>query len=303
MSIPNNFGIVFFGVFLVFTISSNFLFIGNARMSKHPFFNIRNNGEVLVIAHRGGMGLSPENTLYAFKRAEELGVDVIELDIHGTRDGEIVIMHDNTIDRTTDGSGKVVNFTLTELKGFDAGFKWTPDNGISFPYRRKGLKMPTLSEVFSEIRNTAMIIEIKQSEPSLIDPLCQLIRKHSLEHNVIVASFSTHALMEFRRVCPEVATSATKTEAIRFFILNLFYLGGFYRPSAVALQVPVYLEGIKVVTKRFVNTAQKHNMEVHVWTVNEVDEMRRMINMGVNAIVTDYPDRLLRLLGRSEKKN
>jgi glycerophosphoryl diester phosphodiesterase len=298
MNITKNFGIELFLVFLVLVFSFSYFLFKNPVMSKHPFFNIRRSDGVLVIAHRGGLGLYPENTLAAFKKAEELGTDVIELDIHTSKDGEIVIMHDDTIDRTTDGTGKVRDFTAQQLKGFDAGYSWTPDSGKTFPFRGKGLQIPTLSEVLSEFKNTAMIIEIKQSEPSLIKPLCELIRKYGLKNKMIVASFSDKALLEFRSAFPGVATSATKSEAVKFFILNQFFLAGFYNPNAVALQVPEYYSGKKIVTERFVRTAKKQNLEVHAWTINEEDDMKRMINLGVDGIVTDYPDRLLKLLGR-----
>ena len=298
MKITKNFGIALFLVFLVLVFSFSYLLFKNPIMSKHPFFNIRENEEVLVIAHRGGLGLNPENTLAAFKKAEELGADIIELDIHTSKDGQLVIMHDETIDRTTDGSGKVRDYTLSELKGFDAGYRWTADSGKTFPFRAKGLQIPTLAEVLSEIKNTAIIIEIKQSKPSLIKPLCELIKKHGLENKVIVASFSNKALLEFRSAFPQVATSTTKSEAVKFFILNQFYLAGFYSPAAVALQVPEYYQGTKIVTERFIKTAKKQNIEVHAWTINDEADMKRMISLGVEGIVTDYPDRLLRVLER-----
>lgn len=266
--------------------------------TKYSFFNVRTDGGVLVIAHRGGPGLNPENTLEAFRNAQRLGADVVELDIHTSKDGHMVIMHDDDIDRTTNGSGNVRDYTLAELKGFDAGYNWTNDEGKTYPFRGKGIQIPTLEEVISEIK-TNIIIEIKQEEPSLIKPLAALIRKHGIEDRIIVASFSNKALIEFRKEMPEVATSTNKSEAVRFFMLNMFHLAGFYNPSpAVALQVPEFHSGKKVITKRFVNTAKSHGLEVHAWTINEVDDMKRMIEIGVEGIVTDYPDRLLKLLGR-----
>ena len=267
-------------------------------MSKHPFFKIRKDSEILVIAHRGGLALRPENTLEAFGKAEELGVDVIELDIHSSRDGELVIMHDETIDRTTNGTGDIRDFTLSDLKSFDAGYRWTNDDGASYPYRGKGIRIPTLTEAFIQIKRANIIIEIKQSEPSVIEPLCELIKKYNLQDRVVAASFSNQALLEFRRSFPEVATSATMSEAVRFFILNTFHLAGFYRPQAVALQVPEYHAGRKVLNKRFIESARKNDIEVHAWTINKTDDMKRMISLGVNGIVTDNPDRLLKLLGR-----
>jgi glycerophosphoryl diester phosphodiesterase len=298
MKTTKYFSIALFLVFLVLISISGYLWFSNYFMSKHPFFSIRKNDGVLVIAHRGGLGLRPENTLAAFKNAKHLGADIIELDIHTSKDGQIVIMHDDEIDRTTDGSGNARDYTLKELKEFDAGYKWSDDDGKTFPYRGKGIQIPTLIEVLSEIKDTAIIIEIKQEEPSVIKPLSELIKKHGLENRVIVASFSDKALLEFRTVMPQVATSTNKSEAIRFYLLNKFYLAGFYSPNAVALQVPEFYLGKKIITERFVSTAKKQKLEVQAWSINEEQDMKRMIALGVEGIVTDYPDRLLRMLGR-----
>ncbi len=289
-----------FALVLLVAIILGYLWIRSYSVAKHPFFNLRKNDGVLVIAHRGGLGLMPENTLPAFNNAESLGADVVELDIHSSKDGHIVIMHDDDIDRTTDGSGKVSDFTLNELKQFDAGYRWTADEGKTFPFRGKGIQIPTLSEAITEIKNAGIIIEIKQDEPSLIKPLSEIIRNHNLQNRVIVASFSVKALVNFRTAMPEVATSTNKSEALIFYLLNKVYLAGFYRPNAVALQVPEHYMGKHIITRRFVSTAKKQNLEVHAWTINETEDMKRLIGLGVEGIVTDYPDRLLKLLGRSQ---
>ena len=252
----------------------------------------------LVMAHRGGAGLWPENTMHAFERAVELEVDVLETEVHSTADGVLVVSHDSTVDRTTDGSGPIRSLTLKELKTLDAGYNWTADGGKTFPFRGSGITVPTLEEVFTDLPNDMQInIDIKKTRPSLVLPLCEMIRTFEAVGRVMVASFSSKALKAFRRVCPEVATSAGRGEVTRFFIMNLVSLGPAYRPACQALQVPEYSSGIQVLTKKFVDTAHGLNLEVHVWTINEVSDMIRMLALGVDGIITDYPDRLIDLLG------
>lgn len=255
---------------------------------------------VFAIAHRGGAGLWPENTLYAFRQAAALGVDVLEMDVQVTKDGEIVVLHDSTVDRTTNGTGAVGDLTLAELRQLDAGYTWTADDGQSFPYRGRGLTVPTLAEVFTALPNVPMNIEIKPSGPAFAGRLAQLIRDHGMAGRVLIASFDRDVMREFRRLCPEAATAATEAEVRTLYTLGLLRLGRTYRPPAQAVQVPEYHGARRVVTPRFIATVRERNMEVHVWTVNETSDMHRMLTLGVDGIVTDYPDRLLALLGRLE---
>ena len=250
----------------------------------------------LVMAHRGGAGLWPENTMYSFERAVDLGVDVLETEIQSTADNILVLMHDSTVDRTTNGSGPISALTLEELKTLDAGHNWSSDGGQTFPFRGSGITVPTLEEVFTALPNVRINIDIKKEKPSLVASLCKTIRAFDTVDRVMVASFISKVLKAFRRVCPEVATSAGRGEVTRFFIMNLLFLGAAYRPTCQALQVPEYSSGMHVVTKRFVDVAHNLHLEVHAWTINEVSDMMRMLALGVDGIITDYPDRLIDLL-------
>jgi glycerophosphoryl diester phosphodiesterase len=252
----------------------------------------------LVMAHRGGAGLWPENTMYGFERAVDLGGDVLETEIHSTADDILVLMHDSTVDRTTNGSGPIRAFTLEELKTLDAGYNWTSDGGQTFPFRGSGITVPTMEEVFTALPAVRMNIDIKQEKPSLVEPLCKTIRAFDMVDKVMVASFSSKVLKAFRRVCPEVATSAGTGEVALFFMMNMVFLGAAYRPACQAFQIPEYSSGLRVLTNRFVNTAHGLNLDVHVWTINEVTDMKRLLASGVDGIVTDYPDRLISLLGK-----
>ncbi len=266
----------------------------------HPYF-ARDKFRPLVMAHRGGAGLWPENTMYGFKRALDSEVDVLETEIRSTTDGVLVLMHDSTVDRTTSGEGPINGITLRELQALDAGFNWSSDGGRTFPFRARGITVPTLAEVFTAFPNTRLNIDIKQVEPSLVLPLCKMIRTFGMADKVMVASFDSKVLKAFRRECPEVATSLSPHEVMLFCLMNFACLGTAYRTAAYALQVPEYQGKLRVLTKSLVDTAHSLNLKVHAWTINERSDMRRLLNLGVDGIITDYPDRLITLLGRGHQ--
>lgn len=266
-------------------------------VAEHNYFR-GDAGRPLVIAHRGGAGLWPENTLYGFERAVALGADVIETDVRATADGELVLFHDEGVERTTDGAGRVGWMTLAELKRLDAAHRFSPDGGRSFPLRGSGVAVPTLREVFEALPRMRFNIEPKQAAPSVAAPLCRLIREHGMADRVLVASFSATTLEEFRRECPGVATSAATGEVMSFLTLQRAGLAASYSPAMQALQVPEQAGGLRVLTRDFVEAAHGRNLRVHAWTVNDEGGMRRLVERGVDGIMTDYPDRLLKVLGR-----
>lgn len=237
--------------------------------------------------------------MFAFENAVALGVDMLEMDMHVTADGVLVLMHDETVDRTTNGSGSIEQMTLAELKTLDAGYHWTDDGGQTYPHRGQGITAATVEEVFQAFPDMPMNIEIKLVEQRPVaEPFCALVRRYGMQKKVLVASFHQDALDEFRVACPEVSTSATMNEVIDFFARHFLFLGATYSPEAQAVQVPEYRSGLHVLTSRFVQDAYARNMHVHAWTINEAEDMQRMIDLGVDGIITDYPDRLLGLLGQ-----
>ncbi len=259
----------------------------------HPYFI---PDKFLVIAHRGGPSLGPESTLYTFRKAVKLGVDVLEMDVRSTKDRQLIILHDDTVSRTTNATGPVQNYTLVDLKKLDAAHRWSPDNGQTFPLRSKGVQIPTLSEVFKAFPQTKLNLEIKEARSGTIQSLCRLIRDHQMTNNVVVASFDTDSLKEFRRLCPQVATSAGASEAQLFFGLQKAYLEAAYSPDAQVLQVPEALGDLRIVNRRFIDAAHARNMRVQVWSINDVTSMQRLLELGVDGIMTDYPQRLMDLL-------
>jgi glycerophosphoryl diester phosphodiesterase len=281
------------GLFLVFFVIYGILYALARPIPDHPYFK---PDKFLAIAHRGGRSLGPENTLYTFKRAVELGTDVLEMDLQTTSDGALVILHDREVDRTTNGTGAVDSFTLPNLKKLDAGFRWSPDNSGSYPLRNKGVTIPTLSEVFEAFPDARINIEIKSSQVNTIQNLCRSIRDNRMSEKVMVACFDAGKLGEFRSICPEVATSAGASEAAMFYWLQWANLESAYSPSAQALQIPEAYGEYRIATRRFVDAAHARNMRVHVWTVNEAEAMQRLIDLGVDGIMTDYPERLVKIL-------
>ena len=276
------------------------LFMSATPRPPHPYLE-DTWGKVQVIAHQGGDRIWPSNTLYAFEQAAELGVDVLELDIHASSDGALVVIHDDTLDRTTNGSGLVKEMTLSDLQALDAGYHWSPERlGETFPYLGQGVRIPTLLEVFEAFPEYKINIEIKQLEPSIAAPLCSLIRSQGRELDVMVVSFHAEAMKTFRQDCPEIATAATPAEIRNFYILTRLFLDRFARAPAEALQVPEYQGGLQIVSKGFLEAAHRKNMQVHVWTVDEVSDMERLIALGVDGVMSDRPDRLMRVLGRGE---
>ena len=267
------------------------------RAPEHPYYS----SELpypLVIAHQGGDGLWPGDTLYAFEQAAELGVDVLEMDLHITADGVLVINHDETVDRTTDGTGEIEAMTLAEIKTLDAGYDWSSDAGGTFPYRGMGLSIPTLEEIFQAFPEYRMTIEIKKTEASMSTPFCEIIRAYNMQDKVLVASFHNERMEEFRQACPEVATSSARQETTVFVLMSKAYLGRLYSPAFYSLQVPEESGSITVMTAQFVRAAHERNLHVEPWTIDDPEQIKLYLDWGVDGIITDRPDLLLEILGR-----
>jgi glycerophosphoryl diester phosphodiesterase len=248
-------------------------------------------------AHRGSSMRTPENTLEALRLAVEAGAGGLELDVHMTRDGEIVVIHDATVDRTTDGSGVVAGMTLDELRGLDAGYRFSPDGGRTYPYRGRGLRIPTLAEVYEEFPATSVNIDIKEPQPGAEGAVLQVIRNAGVEERSLVVSDDHAVVRRFRRVSGgRISTGASRLEIGAFYLLSRSRLERLWRPVYDALQVPVEHEGIPLVTPRFLEAAHSRGVRVDVWTINEPGEMRRLLDLGVDVIMTDHPETLADVL-------
>jgi glycerophosphoryl diester phosphodiesterase len=249
--------------------------------------------EPRLFAHRGASARAPENTLEAFRLAREQGVTYLELDVHLCVDSELVVIHDSSVSRTTGRRGRVENMSLAEIRKLDAGFKFTMDHGRTFPYRGKGLRVPTLSEVLEAFPSMGLTVEIKPTRPGIAEALARTLQSHRAEERVVVASHEHELLSSFRAIAPSVPTSFSKDE-VRDFLLRL--RGGTmdgYRPPAVAFQVPEYKGLRRVVSRAVIDAIHGFGVEVHVWTVNEPVHMVRLLSWGVDGIMTDDPARAI----------
>lgn len=252
----------------------------------------------LNIAHAGAQGRAPENTLPAFERAVELGADALEMDLQLSADDEVMVIHDATVDRTTDGTGRVRELTASQLQQLDAGHAWTDDDGDT-PFRGEGVRIPTLAEVFEAFPEQFVMLELKpESGVELARRTAEVIQAHERGDDVLVASETQAVLQRFREHAPTVATSMAEDEIRAFYTLHLAGLHRWWRPPGVAFQVPEHHEGRRVVDSRFVSAADDLGLQVHVWTVNERAEMRRLLTLGVDGVLTDYPGRLAEELRR-----
>lgn len=247
-------------------------------------------------AHRGASGSHPENTLAAFRAAARAGVEGFELDVHRTADGEIVVFHDDTLARITGREGRVAAMTLDEIRRLDAGNRFSPDGGRAFPFREAGVTVPTLREVCEEFAQMSLIVEIKQVEPPLDEDLARVLQDTGAEDRSLVFSLRQEALDRYRATRPDALTGFGADDVAEF----LRRLGsddwGGYEPPGEAFAVPVQWRGVQVVSEPFVEAAHRFGLEVYVWTVNDRREMNDLLDLGVDGLITDYPERLGRVL-------
>lgn len=255
--------------------------------------------EPLVLAHRGGMGQWPEHTLYAFRAALAAGTDVLELDVRRSADRELVVFHDAELDRTTEGRGALAAASRAELGRLDAGYRFSTDGGRTFPYRGRGLQIPSLGDVFDALPGVPASIELKEDDGAAADALCAVLEQHGAGERVLVASFHQAPIDALRAACPSVATAATPGETLRFRLASAVGLPNLAVPQGVALHLFERLGPIPIVTPGFVSDARAQNLPVYVWGTEGAEGTRRLLAAGVAGITTDRPDDVLEVLGRA----
>jgi glycerophosphoryl diester phosphodiesterase len=217
--------------------------------------------------------------------------------VHTTADGHVVVIHDATVDRTTDSTGAVREMTLAEVKRLDAGYRFSPDGGATFPYRDAGIRIPTLEEVYDEFVDLPINIEIKGERPGIEEALWRVIEAAGAEDRTLVVSESTATIRRFREVSGgRVATASSSVELISFWLLSRLGLSGSFKPPFQALQGPETYRGLRIVTPGFVRMAHERGLRVDVWTIDSEPDMRRLLGYGVDGIMTDRPDVLAKLL-------
>lgn len=257
----------------------------------HPFFSALPQDRAVVFAHRGGADLWPENTLEAFHGAVALGSDGLELDVVGTSDGVPVVIHDETVNRTTNGTGRVADFTLEKLQELDAAFRFSPlDAPGTFPLRGQGHTVPTLREVFETFPGLPIIVEVKVNDPVLVDRVVVLVREFGRSDRTLTASFHQEVLVRFRRADARLATHLSQKEAIPFLVASWLFSGHLFSPPGEALLVPPRHGLFPVTTRRLMGAADRRNLFVAGWTINDSAEMKRLLERGVHGLITDRPD-------------
>ncbi len=265
---------------------------------------------MVAYAHQGGAWEWPSSTLFAMRRAVAAGATAIELDVHATADGELVVGHDATVDRTTDGHGRIADLTLAELKALDNAYWFIPGADVTpgrpaeeYPYRGRAATDPdfriaTLREVLEALPGVVLNLDIKETAP-VVPPyeaaLAALLAEYGRTDDVIVASFLDPATDAFSAAAPDVATSAGTLATARFWQA---VQAGTEPPAlrAVALQVPERQGDLVVVDEAFVAAAHRQDIAVHVWTVNDEPWMARLLALGVDGIISDRPTTLVRVL-------
>lgn len=248
------------------------------------------------------MGEAPENTLLSFQRALEDGAKYVELDVQSSKDGEVVIIHDATLQRTTNGRGPVNRHSLKELKALDAGYRFTLDGGKSYPYRGKKIEIPTLQELFFALPQARVIVEIKQAHLPIVKKVIEIVRQERKEEQVLLATEKDQIMTEIRRELEasdlSIATGFSYGEVASF----MSWLAGGKRdhfvPQGQAFQIPCEYHGMTLVSEQTLGQAHEMGIEMYVWTVNDTEEMARLLRLGVDGIITDYPARLRELVAK-----
>jgi glycerophosphoryl diester phosphodiesterase len=265
---------------------------------------------VVAFAHQGGSFEGPSSTLWAIERALKNGASAIELDVHATRDRHIVVCHDESVDRTTNHQGLIATLTLAQLSEMDNAFWFIESETVTHgreddEYRLRGrapndrsLGIATLEEVSEAFPGVLLNLDIKQCEPD-VEPyeelLAQELDRLGRLESVIVASFHDVAIQRFRTYAPHVATSAATNEMVAFY-MSMIEGSELVVAPVVAFQVPSKIQGVEVITEQFVEAAHSAGVAVHVWTVNDVQEMTTLLDRGVDGLVSDRPTALAGLL-------
>jgi glycerophosphoryl diester phosphodiesterase len=242
----------------------------------------------LVIAHRGGAGLRPENTMAAFEHAVSLGADAIECDVHLSKDGQVVVIHDDTVDRTTDARGAVSTFTAIDLAGLDAAHAFVDPAGRP-AFRGSGIGVPRLADLLERFPTVPLVVELKGVDPAIVPPVLEVLRRYRREHDVVLGGFSHAVLTAARTLAAAIATSASRQEVQAAVRRAWFWLSP--QSSGYRLfQMPLRYGGRQILRPRIARVLRRAGVPVHAWVVDDPTEMRALVDWGVTGLITDRPD-------------
>jgi len=241
----------------------------------------------MILAHRGASAYAPDHTLDAMRIAVEQGADAIEVDVHLTRDGHVVLHHGGDLSENTDGRGPLGRYTLDEVRHFDAGYHWSQDNGITFPYRGQGQRVITLREALGAFPDVRFNLDIKERRAARATRA--VIDEYNASERVLLAAFYSWqrapALRDYAG-----PRSITTDQMVAFLLLHWTRLDGLWEAKIDAMQLPERHWGLRIVTPRLVERAHELGMRVHIWTVDSRPDMDRLLDWGVDGIITKKPD-------------
>ena len=263
----------------------------------HPYFDVP---RPTVLGHRGAAGSAPENTLVALGRGLADGAHIIETDAHATRDGVPVLMHDPHVDRTTDGTGALADLDWADVQKLDAGYRFQPtEAGTQWPCRGRGIGVPSLREAFEAYPDARFNIELKAPGRDFVRAVVDLVVELGREDRTLLVAGEDAVQAELRRALAESgarpALGAGLADILE--VIASAIEGREPTTDSMALQIPRSFAGRPLVTPELVAHAHAHGIVVHVWTINDPDEMRELLDLGVDGLVTDWPGRMAALLG------
>jgi glycerophosphoryl diester phosphodiesterase len=265
----------------------------------HSFFDV---ARPVVIGHRGSAGTRPENTLLSFEAALEDGAQILESDVHVTRDGVAVLLHDPALERTTEGRGPVAGHAWDDLRRFDAGHRFCDERG-EHPYRGRSIHIPSLEEAFEHFPDARFNLEIKCEGVEGIRATLDLVERFDRADRTLLAAGEDIVMKSLREelarrdVRPAVGASLGDILAAISSALE----GGPMPAGVMALQIPATFAGRPLATRELVEHAHAHDVQVHVWTINALAEIEALLDVGVDGIVTDFPGRMARWLARDDR--
>ncbi len=231
--------------------------------------------------------------MYAFRETHRLGADVLDTDLHISRDGVLVLIHDTTVDRTTDGTGAIVELDWEQLSKLDAAYHFSPD-GKTFPLRGQGVRIARLDETLDAFPDWPLQIEVKQAPLGITEVLAKLLREKKAEKRVLLSSFDEKMMAALRQACPNVASSATPAEIRTMVFASWLHLESLVSPDYCALQVPLTRHGITLVSPRIVQAAHSRGVKVLPWTLDTDEEVEVCQKAGADGFNTNLPSRMLR---------
>ncbi len=260
----------------------------------HPFFDTPTPH---LFGHRGASAHAPENTLPAFELACQAGVPYLETDCHATSDGEIVLLHDPEVNRTTDGEGPIGTLRFADVERLDAGFRFTPDDGRTFPFRGTGVRIPRLVEVIERFADARINLEVKSDLPAVAEEVVRIVRRTGATERTLLAAGENGVLEYIRKLDPGTALGSSLSDVVAFFqAVQKGEIDG-YEPRGHALQIPPTFAGEELITPENVEAAHRVGLYVHVWTINDPAEIQTLLDRGADGIMSDDPATLVRVAG------